>query len=266
MSTRYDELTEILGIGSAGTPSSTPAVDEQKQTSRRDELYSILGERTSPAPDTAASGASTTQRNAVLEAQTQGASAATPQAASPQSAAPTAPLTQGSLAGEGSNAEQIQQEISDSRKRLAQLQSDAAYILTAEPGAELGRQMDAERARIKALNKELDALKTPNTNAERDSLIQRMNAITENEGYATTVELADAVTQEKQDTRRRLHQLDDELGNAARFYDRGERAGAVVKGALKQTGSAYTNFMGTLQGVGNRLNELSPDENAAKFI
>ena len=159
----------------------------------------------------------------------------------------------------GRSAEQIQQEISDSRKRLAKLQSDAAYVLTAEPGAELGRQMDAERARIKALDEELDALKSPNTNAERDSLIQRMNAITENEGYATTVELADAVTQEKQDTRQRLHQLDEELGNAARFYDSGERAGAVTKGALKQTGSAYTNFMGTLQGVGNRLHEASSE-------
>ena len=183
----------------------------------------------------------------------------------PQSPAATAPLTQGSLAGEGRSAEQIQQEISDRRKRLAKLQSDAAYVLTAEPGAELGRQMDAERARIKALNEELNALNAPNTNAERDSLIQRMNAITENEGYATTVELADAVTQEKQDTRQRLHQLDEELGNAARFYDSGERAGAVTKGALKQTGSAYTNFMGTLQGMGNRLNELSPDENAALY-
>ena len=188
-----------------------------------------------------------------------------PKPATSQAATPTAPLAQEILAVEGRSEEQIQKEISDSRKRLAQLQSDAAYILTAEPGAELGRQMDEERARIKALNKELDALKTPNTNAERDSLIQRMNAITENEGYATTVELADAVTQEKQDTRRRLHQLDDELGNAARFYDSGERAGAVVKGALKQTGSAYTNFMGTLQGVGNRLNELDPEEDAALY-
>ena len=201
-----------------------------------------------------------------LDSSPQGdASAASPQSATPQSAAPTASLTQGSLAGESRNAEQIQQEISDSRKRLAQLQSDAAYILTAEPGAELGRQMDAERARIKALNEELDALKTPNTNAERDSLIQRMNAITENEGYATTVEQTDAVQQEKQDTRQRLHQLDEELGNAARFYDSGERAGAVIKGALKQTGSAYTNFMGTLQGVGNRLNELDPEEDAALY-
>lgn len=180
----------------------------------------------------------------------------TPQPTTPQSAPLTAPLAQGSLAG-GRSAEQIQQEISDSRRRLEQLQSDAAYVLTAEPGAELGRQMDAERARIKALNEELNALKTPSTNAERDSLIRRMNAITENEGYATTVELADAVQQEKQDTRQRLHQLDEELGNAARFYDSGERAGAVVKGALKQTGSAYTNFMGTLQGVGNRLHEAS---------
>ena len=159
--------------------------------------------------------------------------------------------------GEGRSAEQIQQEISDSRKRLEQLKLESAYILTVEPGAELGRQMDEERARIKALNKELDALNAPNTNAERDSLIQRMNAITENEGYATTVELADAVTQEKQDTRQRLHQLDKELGNAARFYDSGERTPAVVKGALKRTGAELTGLMTTLQGVGNLAHESS---------
>lgn len=252
MSTRYDELTKILGTDSAGTPSPIPAEEEQKQTSRRDELFSMLGASEPETPATAGTGASTTQNSLVLEKPKQ----ETLQQTTPQSAAPTAPLMQGILAGNRS-AEQIQQEISDSRKRLAQLQSDAAYVLTAEPGAELGRQMDAERARIKALNEELDALKTPNTNAERDSLIQRMNAITENEGYATTVELADAVTQEKQKTRQRLHQLDEELGNAARFYDSGERSGAVIKGALKQTGSAYTNFMGTLQGVGNRLHEAS---------
>ena len=90
MSTRYDELTEILGIGSAGTPSSTPAVDEQKQTSRRDELYSLLGGSTAPAPDTAASGASTTQRDTVTETQTQGASAAGSQEATPSTAATAA--------------------------------------------------------------------------------------------------------------------------------------------------------------------------------
>lgn len=256
MSTRYDELTKILGTGSAGTPSSTPAAEEQKQTSRRDELYSLLGASEPETPATAATGASTTQSSPALEKPKQ----ETLQQTTTQSAAPS--TSSGAYAppspqGEGRNAEQIQQEISDSRNRLEQLQLEAAYILTVEPGAELDRQMDAERAKIKALNEELDALKTPNTNAERDSLIQRMNAITENEGYATTVELADAVTQEKQKIRQHLHQLDEELGNAARFYDSGERSGAVIKGALKQTGSAYTNFMGTLQGVGNRLHEAS---------
>lgn len=259
MSTRYDELTKILGTGSAGTPSPIPDAEEQKQTSRRDELYSLLVASEPEAPATADTGASTTQSSPVLEKPKQ----ETLQQTTPQSPAATAPLKGEPLSGR--SAEQIQQEISDSRNRLAKLQSDAAYVLTAEPGAELGRQMDAERARIKALNEELNALNAPNTNAERDSMIQRMNDITANEGYATTVELADAVTQEKQDTRQRLHQLDEELGNAARFYDSGERAGAVTKGALKQTGSAYTNFMGTLQGVGNRLNELSPDENAALY-
>ena len=259
MSTRYDELTKILGTGSAGTPSPTPAADDSKPLSRQDEIYSLLGGSASAPPATADTGTSTTQSIPALEKSKQ----ETLQQTTPQSDAPTAPLKWEPLSGR--SAEQIQQEISDSRNRLAQLQSDAAYVLTAEPGAELGRQMDEERARIKALNEELDALKAPNTNAERDSLIQRMNDITANEGYATTVEQADAVQQEKQDTRQRLHQLDEELGNAARFYDSGERAGAVTKGALKQTGSAYTNFMGTLQGVGNRLNELSPDENAALY-
>lgn len=265
-----EESLEIIRRASGG---NTPAASEPSQTVQDNTQQQSYGagsrEDALRIIQSAMGGGSTQTQGAVVPPSVSsplgGASAASPQAASPQAAAPTAPLTQGSLAGEGRSAEQIQQEISDSRKRLAQLQSDAAYVLTAEPGAELGRQMDTERARIKALNKELDALKAPNTNAERDSLIQRMNAITENEGYATTVELADVVTQEKQDTRQRLHQLDEELGNAARFYDSGERAGAVTKGALKQIGSAYTNFMGTLQGVGNRLNELDPEEDAALY-
>ena len=167
--------------------------------------------------------------------------------------------------GEGRSREQVQQELNDSQTRYKQLLLTAPYAANAQDSAEISKQLKAEQEKIQSLRSELEPLAAPSTNAERDSLIQRMNAITENEGYATTVEQADAVQQEKQDTRQRLHRLDEELGNAARFYDSGERAGAVTKGALKQTGSAYTNFMGTLQGVGNRLNELSPDENAALY-
>ena len=254
--------------------------------SRQNEIYSILGiswgEQSSPAPRTRqeeifdiVSFPAVSRRTSpndvgatLAVARPQGSPTGEPW--TPQPAAPTAPLSgepntsSGAYAppspqGEGRSAEQVQQELADSRKQLAQLGADAAYIVTAEQGAELGRQMDEVRARIKALNTELDALKTPNTNAERDSLIQRMNDISAYEGYATTVEQADAVTREKQETRQRLHQLDEELGNAARFYDSGERAPAVIKGALKQTGSAYTNFMGTLQGAGNRLHEASSD-------
>ena len=163
MSTRYDELTKILGTGSVGTPSSTPAVDEQKQTSRRDELYSILGESTAPAPDTAASGASTTQRDAVLETQTQGASSAGSQSATPQSAAPTAPLTQGSLAGEGRSAAGgggrggRAGTRADLQRQLNALDEAAAYVTTTEqsdaieqqrrPIIEQLRQMDEEEGR-----------------------------------------------------------------------------------------------------------------------
>ena len=247
-----EESLEIIRRASGG---NTPAANETSQTVQDNTQQQSSGARSREESlriiQSAMGGGST------AEASPQ---PATPQQTTPQSVAPSTSsgaYTPPSPHGEGRNAGQIQQEISDSRKRLEQLQLEAAYILTVEPGAELDRQMDAERAKIKALNEELDALKTPNTNAERDSLIQRMNAITENEGYATTVELADAVTQEKQKIRQRLHQLDEELGNAARFYDSGERSGAVIKGALKQTGSAYTNFMGTLQGVGNRLHEAS---------
>ena len=257
-----------------------------RMITRQNEIYSILGmnwgEQSSPAPRTRqeeifdiVSFPAVSRRTSpndvgatLAVARPQGSPTGEPW--TPQPAAPTAPLSgepntsSGAYAppspqGEGRSAEQVQQELADSRKQLAQLGADAAYIVTAEQGAELGRQMDEVRARIKALNTELDALKTPNTNAERDSLIQRMNDISAYEGYATTVEQADAVTREKQETRQRLHQLDEELGNAARFYDSGERAPAVIKGALKQTGSAYTNFMGTLQGAGNRLHEASSD-------
>ena len=253
MATRNENLNRIrnaVGSYSQGAKNTTQMNGPRYEETSRDESLRILQSALSGG-----STAGTTPQSAVP-------AASSPYTGEPNTSsgavAPPSPQGEGlSAQRTGRSAEQIQQEISDSRKRLEQLQLEAAYILTVEPGAELGRQMDDERARIKALNKELDALKAPRTNAERDSLIQRMNAITENEGYATTVELADAVTQEKQDTRQHLHQLDEELGNAARFYDSGERAGAVVKGALKQTGSAYTNFMGTLQGLGNRLHESS---------
>ena len=55
----------------------------------------------------------------------------------------------------------MQQELADSREQLARLQSDAAYILTVEPGAELGRQMDEVRARIKSLTLSLKRLIPP---------------------------------------------------------------------------------------------------------
>lgn len=253
MATRNENLNRIrnaMGSYSPGTKNITQMNGPRYEETSRDESLRILQSALSGG-----STAGTTPQSAVP-------AASSPYTGEPNtsSGAVAPPFPQGeglSAQRTGRSAEQIQQEISDSRKRLEQLQLEAAYILTVEPGDGLDRQMDEERTRIKALNKELDALKAPSTNAERDSLIQRMNAITENEGYATTVELADAVTQEKQDTRQRLHQLDEELGNAARFYDSGERAGAVVKGALKQTGSAYTNFMGTLQGLGNRLHESS---------
>lgn len=253
MATRNENLNRIrnaMGSYSPGSKNITQMNGPRYEETSRDESLRILQSALSGG-----STAGTTPQSAVP-------AASSPYTGEPNTSsgtvAPPSPQGEGRSAQRtGRSAEQIQQEISDSRKRLEQLQLEAAYILTVEPGAGLDRQMDEERARIKALNKELDALKAPSTNAERDSLIQRMNAITENEGYATTVELADAVTQEKQDTRQRLHQLDEELGNAARFYDSGERAGAVVKGALKQTGSAYTNFMGTLQGLGNMLHEAS---------
>lgn len=159
MSTRYDELKNILGTGSVGTPSSTPAADDQKQTSRRDELYSLLGESTAPATDTAASGASTTQRDAVLETRTQGVSAA-----GSQSAAPTAPLTQGSLAGEGRSAAGggggrvgRADTRADLQRQLNALDEAAAYVTTTEqsdaieqqrrPIIEQLRQMDEEEGR-----------------------------------------------------------------------------------------------------------------------
>ena len=247
-----EESLEIIRRASGG---NTPAANETSQTVQENTQQQSSGARSREESlriiQSAMGGGSTAEASP----QPSSSQPTTPQTAVPSTS--SGAYTPPSPHGEGRSAEQIQQEISDSRNRLEQLQLEAAYILTVEPGAELDRQMDAERAKIKALNEELDALKTPNTNAERDSLIQRMNAITENEGYATTVELADAVTQEKQKIRQRLHQLDEELGNAARFYDSGERSGAVIKGALKQTGSAYTNFMGTLQGVGNRLHEAS---------
>ena len=154
MSTRYDELTKILGTGSAGTPSPTPAEEEQKQTSRRDELYSLLGASEPEAPATANTGASTTQSIPVLENPKQ----ETLQQTTPQSAAPTAPLMQGSLAGGGGGGRGGRADTrANLQRQLNALDEAAAYVTTTEqsdaieqqqrPIIEQLRQMDEEEGR-----------------------------------------------------------------------------------------------------------------------
>lgn len=159
MSTRYDEITKILGTGSAGTPSPTPAAEEQKQTSRRDELYSLLGASEPVAPATAAPGASTTQSSPVSEKPKQ----ETLQQTTPQSALPTAPLTQGSLAGGGGSAAGgggrggRADTRANLQRQLNALDEAAAYVTTTEqsdaieqqrrPIIEQLRQMDEEEGR-----------------------------------------------------------------------------------------------------------------------
>lgn len=282
MATRNENLDRIrnaMGSYSQGTKNTTQMNGPRYETPSREEnlrrIQDALGGNTAATNDTSqtvqdnASQQSTGSRSRdeslrIIQNAMGGGSTA---AATPQSAPPTAPLTQGSLAGTVRSAEQVQQEnpltaadydklIREKETRLAELENEWRYknnYTYEEKQAYLKEKNDIEE-QIEALE---DSLTAPNTNAERESLIRRMNEITANEGYATTVELADALTQEQQEIRQRLHQLDEELGNAPQFYDSGERALAVAKGAVKQTGAAYTNFMGTLQGLGNRLHEAS---------
>ena len=260
MTPRTEEIFHLLRSGGGESPESSPAAPARSRENSLQIIRSAAGadpfiQSSAPfsLPNTRA--ASPAALSSVPSVPSRPGSDSSASSAGVKNSAAAAGIA--GPAQQISRKAQLQRELSDSQQRLDRLRSDAAYLVTAEQGAEMGRQMDQERARIKALNEELNALNRPKTNAERDSLIQRMNDISAYEGYATTVELADEVTREKQDTRQRLHQLDEELGNAARFYDSGERSGAVVKGALKQTSAAYTNFMGTLQGVGNRLHEDS---------
>lgn len=91
----------------------------------------------------------------------------------------------------------------------------------------------------------------PHTSPERDELIRRLDELSRYEGYATTVEQANAVSAEKEEILARLHEIDIGFGNPARAYTEGERAGAVVGGAVKQYGGDMANAIATLGRFGN---------------
>ena len=159
MATRNENLNRIrnaMGSYSPGIKNITQMNGPRYEETSRDESLRIL--QNALIGGTAAQGGT-------------GSTAAQPEITQPEitqppvhstssgAVAPPSPQGEGLVAqGTGRSAEQVQQEIADSRKELARLQSDAAYILTAEPGAELGRQMDEERARIEALEGELNSL------------------------------------------------------------------------------------------------------------
>ena len=148
MSTRYDEITKILGTGSAGTLSPTPAEEEQKQTSRRDELFSMLGASEPEAPATADTVASTTQSIPALETPKQETlQQTTPQSATPSTSsgayAPSSPQ------GEGRSTGHVQQGERTAPAETAQItQSQAqAELDRLKPVLEEAKQYENEMGR-----------------------------------------------------------------------------------------------------------------------
>ena len=123
MITRQNEIYSILGMnwGEQSSPAS-PAV-----RTRQEEIFDILSfpaisRRSSPNDVGATLAVARPQGSPTGEPWTP-----QPAALSTSSGAYAPPSPQ----GEGRSEEQIQQELSDSRKQLAQLGADAAYIVTA---------------------------------------------------------------------------------------------------------------------------------------
>ena len=237
MSTRYDEITKILGTGSAGTPSPTPAAEEQKQTSRRDELFSLLGASEPEASAAAGTSASTTQSIPVLEKPKQ----ETPQQTTPQSALPTAPLTQGSLAG-GRSTGQVQQGERTAQAETAQItQSQAQVELDRlKPVLEEAKQYENEMGRYRS-----GAGRDP---ALYDRALTRRDSLLKKYGYSSVDELNKAV-------------MDYTLasGNELSFMQKLDRAGYTMEEGLKNTvlsGDWWKKVLsgGAEQWAGSQLN------------
>ena len=148
--------------------------------------------------------------------------------------------------------------LMDEKEAKTQVWENGIYM---GENKELAQQYDTQIAdiqqQLKAEQEKQAEASKPKTSAARDEYIRQLNELIAYEGYATTVEQSDAINNQKNELRQKLHEEDQRLGNAARFYDSGERNAAIIKGGLGQIGSAYTNLLGTIKGVGNRLIESS---------
>ncbi len=180
----------------------------------------------------------------------------------------TQPANQDAVSKADEIVNQGQNKSSTLSAQLKQLQNErAAKTQVWENGIymgenkELAQQYDAQIAdvqqQLKAEQEKQAEAAKPKTSSARDEYIRQLNDLIAYEGYATTVEQADAINKQKNELRQKLHEEDQRLGNAAQFYDSGERNAAIIKGGLGQVGSAYTNLLGTIKGVGNRLIESS---------
>ena len=241
MSTRYDELTKILGTDSAGTPTTTPAAEEQKQTLRRDELFSLLGASEPVAPATADTGASATQSSPVLEKPKQ----ETLQPTTPQSATPS--TSSGAYAppspqGGGMSAEQIQQGEQTAPAETAQItQSQAqAELDRLKPVLEEAKQYENEMGRYRSGAGQDESLYL-RALTRRDSLLKKY-------GYSSVDELNKAV-------------MDYTLasGNELSFMQKMDRAGYAMDESLKNTvlsGDWWKKVLsgGAEQWAGSQLN------------
>ena len=246
MSTRYDEITKILGTDSAGTPSPTPAEEEQKQTSRRDELYSLLGASEPEAPATSDTRASTTQSSPVLEKPKQETlQQTTPQQTTPQTATPS--TSSGAYAppspqGEGRSTGQVQQGERTAQAETAQItQSQAqAELDRLKPVLEEAKQYENEMGRYRSGAGQDESLYL-RALTKRDSLLKKY-------GYSSVDELNKAV-------------MDYTLasGNELSFMQKMDRAGYAMDESLKNTvlsGDWWKKVLsgGAEQWAGSQLN------------
>ena len=220
---------ESLKIIRRATGGNTPAANEPSQTVQDNKQQQSSGARSREE-------SLRIIQNAIGGGSTAGAS---PQEATPQSAAPTAPLTQGSLAGEGRSAEQGTQASTAAKAQMTQSEAQAE-LDRLKPVLEEAKQYENEIGRYVS-GAGRDPALYHSTLKRRDSLLKKY-------GYSSVDELNKAV-------------MDYTLasGNKLSLMQKLDRAGSAMEEGLKNTvlsGDWWKNLVlgGAEQWTGSQLN------------
>ncbi|MBO6270163.1 MAG: hypothetical protein J6N19_13625 [Clostridium sp.] len=154
--------------------------------------------------------------------------------------------------GEGSyNAPRAnpQSEISEGIASGNYYQQNGRTFLTEDASKRYADRVKATQAQNDWANRN----ETVKTNPERDSLLEEYRRL------ANTTTNAIPIVQRRNEIRKRLDELDVELGNGIRDYTLSDKTQSVVGGAIKDYGSGIMNYVGSrLSVMGDTSAPMNP--------